>query len=72
MCVFVCFSGGAQTNFDDSCWTDVKYTLGLDFPNLPYMFDSSNNCKLSQSGAILRYIARKADLLGKDDVQKGK
>ena len=40
----------------------------MDFPNLPYYFDGDT--KLSQSGAILRHIARKHDLLGKTDQEK--
>eukprot|EP00826_Nyctotherus_ovalis_P029652 TRINITY_DN2349_c0_g4_i2.p1 TRINITY_DN2349_c0_g4~~TRINITY_DN2349_c0_g4_i2.p1 ORF type:complete len:238 (+),score=60.12 TRINITY_DN2349_c0_g4_i2:51-764(+) len=45
-------------------WFKVKYTLGLDFPNIPYLFDSS--FKLTESTAILRYICHKYDakLLG--------
>jgi glutathione S-transferase len=26
-------------NFDKSDWLKVKFTLGLDFPNLPYYID---------------------------------
>ena len=40
----------------------------LDFPNLPYFIDG--DVKLSQSNAILRYIARKHDMLGKTDKEK--
>lgn len=41
-------------------WLKVKTenTLGLDFPNLPYIIDGE--VKLSQSWALLKYIARKA------------
>jgi len=49
-------------------WTDEKETLGLDFPNLPYLIDG--NVKLTQSCAILRYIARKHDLCGKTDQER--
>jgi glutathione S-transferase len=31
--------------------------LGLDFPNLPYLFDG--DIKLTQSNAILRHVARR-------------
>lgn len=54
--------------FDKSCWFDVKFTLGLDFPNLPYYIDG--DVKLTQSNAILRYIARKHNLIGTDDNEK--
>ncbi|OWA54739.1 putative Glutathione S-transferase 2 [Hypsibius exemplaris] len=36
--------------------------LGLPFPNLPYLIDG--NVKLTQSGAIIRYLARKHNLIG--------
>eukprot|EP00922_Rhytidocystis_sp_ex-Travisia-forbesii_P050954 GHVS01075681.1.p2 GENE.GHVS01075681.1~~GHVS01075681.1.p2 ORF type:complete len:234 (+),score=37.88 GHVS01075681.1:220-921(+) len=45
-------------------WNDVKFQLGLDFPNLPWFVDGS--LKLTESTAILRHIARKykPELLG--------
>ncbi|XP_075469709.1 glutathione S-transferase Mu 1-like isoform X2 [Ascaphus truei] len=49
-------------DYDKSQWLDVKETLGLDFPNMPYLLDG--DVKLSQSNAILRYIARKHGLCG--------
>ncbi|CAG2116367.1 unnamed protein product [Medioppia subpectinata] len=45
-------------------WKLVKYTLDLDFPNLPYYIDG--DLKLSQSVAILRYLARKYGLISTD------
>jgi len=54
--------------FSRDAWLKEKFTLGLDFPNLPYYFDGDT--KLSQSSAILRHIARKHDLLGKTDQEK--
>merc|ERR1711988_1800433 len=45
-----------------------KFSFGLDFPNLPYYIDG--DIKLTQSNAILRYIARKNDMLGKDDTER--
>jgi len=35
-------------------WLSVKHSLGLDFPNLPYLIHG--NVKLTESLAILRYI----------------
>ena len=32
-------SCGPAPTFDKSCWFDVKNSLGLDFPNLPYFID---------------------------------
>ncbi|NWZ41211.1 GSTM2 transferase, partial [Brachypodius atriceps] len=45
---------------DPSDWTNEKEKLGLDFPNLPYLIDGP--VKLTQSNAILRYIARKHNM----------
>jgi glutathione S-transferase len=46
-------------------WTPEKFTLGLDFPNLPYYIDVDG--KLTQSLAIMRYLARKYDLFATDE-----
>jgi glutathione S-transferase len=45
-------------------WFDVKYNLGMEFPNLPYLFDG--DLKISETLAIIRYLANKYDksLLG--------
>jgi glutathione S-transferase len=62
----------APVPFDKSCWTDVKFTLGLPFPNLPYLIDG--DVKLCQSMAILRYVANKKpelNLLGSDELSRG-
>jgi len=54
-----------ETRYDDKeKWLSEKFQLGLDFPNLPYLIDGE--VKLSQSGAILRYLADKHGLHGKD------
>ncbi|NXX36441.1 GSTM2 transferase, partial [Nicator chloris] len=47
-------------DYDRSDWTNEKEKLGLDFPNLPYLIDGPT--KLTQSNAILRYIARKHNM----------
>ncbi|KAM7539417.1 hypothetical protein Aperf_G00000053092 [Anoplocephala perfoliata] len=49
---YVC---GPAPEFDRSDWFSKKYTLGLDFPNIPYYIDGG--FKLTQSSAILEYIA---------------
>jgi len=59
---------GPAPGYDRSCWTDVKFNLGLDFPNLPYYVDGE--VKITQSNAILRYIARKNDMVGKTEKEK--
>ncbi|XP_053102407.1 glutathione S-transferase 2-like isoform X2 [Hemicordylus capensis] len=52
-------------DFDTSQWTSVKETLGLDFPNLPYLIDGET--KITQSNAILRYLARKYNMYGESE-----
>jgi len=49
-------------------WFDVKFKSGLDFPNLPWMEDE--DIKISQSGAIIRYLAEKHGLHGKDPKER--
>lgn len=49
-----------ETGFDRSCWTDVKYTLGMQYPNLPYFFDGET--KITQTNAVLTYCAEKYGL----------
>ncbi|NXQ64501.1 GSTM2 transferase, partial [Anthoscopus minutus] len=55
-------------DFDPSDWTNEKEKLGLDFPNLPYLIDGPT--KLTQSNAILRYIARKHNMCGETEEEK--
>ncbi|XP_026533703.1 glutathione S-transferase Mu 1-like isoform X4 [Notechis scutatus] len=57
--------GGKVPNMDMTDWTSVKEKLGLDFPNLPYLIDGDR--KISQSNAILRYIARKHNMCGETE-----
>nr|XP_047911045.1 glutathione S-transferase 2-like [Anser cygnoides] len=54
------YSCGEAPDYDKSQWINEKEKLGLDFPNLPYFIDGST--KLTQSNAILRYIARKHNM----------
>lgn len=46
-------------------WFDEKFSLGLDFPNLPYWIEG--DFKLTQSLAILRHLARKHGLVSKNE-----
>uniref|UniRef100_A0A8C3FJ53 Glutathione S-transferase n=1 Tax=Chrysemys picta bellii TaxID=8478 RepID=A0A8C3FJ53_CHRPI len=60
-CVYMCCS----PDYDTSQWTNEKEKLGLDFPNLPYLIDGQT--KLTQSNAILRYVARKHKMAGESE-----
>ncbi|NWZ85432.1 GSTM3 transferase, partial [Poecile atricapillus] len=59
------YSCGEAPDYDKSQWINEKEKLGLDFPNLPYFIDGST--KLTQSNAILRYIARKHNMCGETE-----
>jgi len=48
---------GEGPDFDKSSWLDEKETLGLEYPNLPYLFDGE--AKLTETVAIMQYIAKK-------------
>ena len=57
--------------FSKDAWFSVKFTLGFDFPNLPYLIDG--DLKISESNAIYRYIANKygpEGFYGKDAKEK--
>ncbi|XP_059806112.1 glutathione S-transferase Mu 1-like [Hypanus sabinus] len=58
---------GDAPTYDKSTWLNVKPKLGLDFPNLPYLIDGET--KITQSNAILRYIARKHNLVGETEAE---
>ncbi|XP_073906912.1 glutathione S-transferase Mu 7 [Castor canadensis] len=62
------YTMGDAPDYDRSQWLSEKFTLGLDFPNLPYLIDGAR--KITQSNAILRYIARKHDLCGETEEEK--
>lgn len=66
------YEQGDGPEFDRTCWTDVKPTLGLDFPNLPYFIDG--DFKMTETAAIHKYIADKWEpaLLGLDYTHRAK
>ena len=51
---------------EDQEWMSIRSTLDMPFPNLPWLVDSrgSSPIMLSQSNAILRYLARSLDFYG--------
>ncbi|XP_054994931.1 glutathione S-transferase Mu 2-like [Sorex araneus] len=59
---------GDAPDYDRSQWLDEKYKLGLDFPNLPYLIDGAR--RITQSNAILRYLARKNNLCGETEEEQ--
>lgn len=52
-----------SVNGDRSEWDNVKASIPTPFPNLPYFTLPDGNC-ITQSGAILRYLARSSTLYG--------
>ncbi|XP_023577438.1 glutathione S-transferase Mu 2 isoform X5 [Octodon degus] len=62
------YSIGDAPDYDKSQWLNEKFKLGLDFPNLPYLIDGTH--KLTQSNAIMRYIARKHNLCGETEEER--
>ena len=56
------YTQGDGPDFSREEWTSVKSTLGLDFPNLPYLIDG--DLKITQCNSILAYIGRKNKLGG--------
>nr|XP_040143363.1 glutathione S-transferase Mu 2 isoform X2 [Ictidomys tridecemlineatus] len=62
------YTMGDAPDYDRSQWLDEKFKLSLDFPNLPYLIDGPH--RITQSNAILRYIARKHNLCGETGEEK--
>ena len=57
---------GDAPNFSSESWTSVKNTLGLDFPNVPYLIDPIEDVKITDPFAIMTYLCTKyaPELLG--------
>uniref|UniRef100_A0A131XJF2 glutathione transferase n=1 Tax=Hyalomma excavatum TaxID=257692 RepID=A0A131XJF2_9ACAR len=54
---------GPALSHEKAGWPSERFSLGLQFPNLPYYNDGEVN--ITQSIAILRYLGRKHDLAAK-------
>jgi len=63
------YEQGDSPEYSRDEWMKRKYKLGLEYPNLPYLKD--DNYKLTESGAIHRYCARKwcPELLCYNDIE---
>lgn len=59
---------GDGPDYDRSCWYEAKPKLNLEFPNMPYLVDG--DVRITQSNAILRYVARKFDMTGHSEEEK--
>jgi glutathione S-transferase len=59
-------------NKEGEDWGSVRSTLDMPFPNLPYLIDTSwaSPVRLSQSNAILRYLARRFDFYGDSETDR--
>uniref|UniRef100_A0A8C8TNG9 Glutathione S-transferase Mu 4 n=1 Tax=Peromyscus maniculatus bairdii TaxID=230844 RepID=A0A8C8TNG9_PERMB len=62
------YTMGDAPDYEQSQWLSDKFKLGLDFPNLPYLIDGPH--KITQSNAIIRYIARKNNLCGETEEER--
>ena len=62
----VTYEQGDAPAFSIECWTSVKGTLGLDFPNIPYMIDPNEDVKITDCAAIMIYLCQQyaPELLG--------
>jgi glutathione S-transferase len=59
-------------NKEGEDWGSVRSKLDMPFPNLPYLIDTSeaSPASLSQSNAILRYLARRFDFYGDSETDR--
>ena len=66
------YQEGPPPERDRSCFRSIKHTLGLEFPNLPYLYDG--DLKMSESMAINIYLMHQyvPELLGSNPRSKAK
>lgn len=62
----------ASMQWDRSDWLNEKFNLGMEYPNLPYLFDE--DVKLTETLAIMKYVAKKwkPELLGRNAAEVGR
>lgn len=62
----------ASMQWDKSDWLNEKFNLGMEYPNLPYLFDE--DVKLTETLAIMKYVAKKwrPELLGRNAAEVGR
>lgn len=58
---------GDAPDYNREEWLKEKSSLGLDFPNLPYLIDG--DLKLSQARTILTHLGRKFKMMGNDETE---
>lgn len=51
------YAAGPGPDFDRSEWLNEKMTLGLEFPNLPYLIDE--DVRVTETMAVMKYICAK-------------
>mmetsp|Transcript_3837 Transcript_3837/g.2557 ORF Transcript_3837/g.2557 Transcript_3837/m.2557 type:complete len:109 (+) Transcript_3837:136-462(+) len=65
------YNQGEAPNYSLEEWSEAKFTLGLDFPNLPYFIDSE--VKVTEDLPIMKYVCNKwaPHLLGESAAEMG-
>ena len=63
---------GTPVEDESSDWATHRETLTVDFPNLPYLIDTSGPdvVRVTQSNAVLRYLARRFDFYGDTEADR--
>ena len=65
------YEQGDAPDYSRDSWTNAKHSLGLEFPNLPYLIHE--DVKITETQAIMKYLANQFDpkLLGTTPEQIG-
>lgn len=66
------YETGDAPDFDKSTWLNEKHTLGMEYPNLPYLIDGE--ARITETMAIMQYVAKKyrPELLGSSAAELGR